>query len=450
MCLEKSSNLGVKEVICRTILENRLSIVCVQECIDPLALHDLCDELNRPRLRRVAEWKPNTRNWKYAISAGCADGQLNGLGFIYNADRCDLIREDCLDICLDDCVDKNSNSIAPPPSAYLASFRFSDWTCQVLNTYLRYFDLTQADRIIETVDQRLQQQHHDAVVQSVRDIFIVAGDFSDTTIEAEQPAYLLKHSRVTSSSPPPAATAARDLDLKHLGLFNMIEPNSSSSAYRQRQDQTKPPTGGVAKSTAPPTLAPQVNSSCNILCRERMPATRSAFREALYKTKTPLSIIGDLQQNGHGIDATDATAADRLCGYWGIVSQGLCHMAIPHGFRWGGAVSPHCPVWVELYKCRERTAEPSRNASSTDVLNGGGGGGVVDGDEPITAAAKRQLYKRRGSISSNVSYHRMNGNTISGGGGRNHNQSMPVPGVLLTNGGGRGLNDSSDSVFLDN
>lgn len=130
MCLEKSSNLGVKEVICRTILENRLSIVCIQEIIDPLALHDLCDELNRPRLRRVAEWKPNNRNWKYAMNASCADGQLNGLGFIYDADRCDLLRDTCLDISLDECVDLTDVSIAkrkeiPPKCPYYYLFFFS-------------------------------------------------------------------------------------------------------------------------------------------------------------------------------------------------------------------------------------------------------------------------------------------------------------------------------------
>lgn len=446
MCLEKSSNLGVKEVICRTILENRLTIVCIQEIIDPLALHDLCDELNRPRLRRVAEWKPNTRNWKYAISAGCADGQLNGLGFIYNADSCDLIREDCLDISLD-AIDVDC-PIAP--SAYLASFRFSDWTCQVLNTYLRYFDLSQVDRVISTVEQRLQQHH---AAQSLQEIFIVAGDFSDTTIDAEQPAYLSSTKQRTSKLPSLAPrSTARDLDLKHLGLFNVIEPNSSAFHSQQQQRQDKPPTGAGKTATKPSnritppsSSSSSVLSSCNILCRERMPATRSAFREALYKTKTPLSIIGDLQQNGQ-IDGLDVSMADRLCGYWGVVRQGLCHMAIPNGFRWGGSVSQHCPVWVEMYKCRERTEssiELPVNGSLDEQQNTEGEG---------SAAAKRQLYKRRGSISSNVSYHRMNGNTISGGGGRNylHNQTMPVPGVLLTNGGGGGLNDSSDSVFLDN
>lgn len=105
MCSEKSSNLGVKEVICRTILENKLSIVCLQEIIEPVALHDICDELNHPRLRRVIEWKQNTRNWKYVINSTCTDGQLNGLGFIYDADRCDLVRTECFDIPLNECAE---------------------------------------------------------------------------------------------------------------------------------------------------------------------------------------------------------------------------------------------------------------------------------------------------------------------------------------------------------
>lgn len=104
MCLDKASNLGVREVVCRTILENRMSIVCLQEVLSPLALQAFCDELNRPRLRRVIEWKANTRNWKYLASTTCANGKLNGLGFIYDADRCDVVRDECFDISLKHCA----------------------------------------------------------------------------------------------------------------------------------------------------------------------------------------------------------------------------------------------------------------------------------------------------------------------------------------------------------
>lgn len=102
--LEKSSNPGVKEVICRTILENKWSIICLQEIIEPSALHNICIELNHPSLRRVIEWKDNTHNWKYLTNTTCAEGSsLNGLGFIYNADRCDIEDDGCFEIPLDGC-----------------------------------------------------------------------------------------------------------------------------------------------------------------------------------------------------------------------------------------------------------------------------------------------------------------------------------------------------------
>ena len=100
---EKCSNLGVKEVICRTILENKLSILCLQEVLEPFALHNLCNELNKPQLRRVVEWKQNSKNWKYTMNSTAVDGCLNGLGFIYDADACELLRDECIDISLDEC-----------------------------------------------------------------------------------------------------------------------------------------------------------------------------------------------------------------------------------------------------------------------------------------------------------------------------------------------------------
>ena len=37
-----------------------------------------------------------------------------------------------------------------------------------------------------------------------------------------------------------------------------------------------------------------------------------------------------------------------LNGMWGVVKQGLTHLAIPNGWTWGGAVSTHCPLWIEI------------------------------------------------------------------------------------------------------
>lgn len=103
MTTEKSLNLGVKEVICRTILENKFTIICVQEVIEPLTLQNICEELNSPTLRRVNEWKENSRNWKFLTNCTCKDGLINGLGFIYDNDRCQMNVEESFDMLLDDC-----------------------------------------------------------------------------------------------------------------------------------------------------------------------------------------------------------------------------------------------------------------------------------------------------------------------------------------------------------
>lgn len=109
---EKSTNPGVKEVICRTILENKWSVICLQEIIEPSALHNICKELNQPSLRRVIEWKDNTNNWKYITNATSVENNgLNGLGFIYNADRCDLENDECFEISLAHCEDVQNVSL---------------------------------------------------------------------------------------------------------------------------------------------------------------------------------------------------------------------------------------------------------------------------------------------------------------------------------------------------
>ena len=37
-----------------------------------------------------------------------------------------------------------------------------------------------------------------------------------------------------------------------------------------------------------------------------------------------------------------------LIGFSGVIRQDLNHLLIPNGWRLGGLVSNHCPVWAEL------------------------------------------------------------------------------------------------------
>lgn len=78
---EKAYNLGVKEVVCRTILENCISLLAVQGIVDVVALKTICDELNKPTLRRIEEWKENSQSWNFCMLDVC-DAKL---GFIYDS-----------------------------------------------------------------------------------------------------------------------------------------------------------------------------------------------------------------------------------------------------------------------------------------------------------------------------------------------------------------------------
>lgn len=76
-------------------------------------------------------------------------------------------------------------------------------------------------------------------------------------------------------------------------------------------------------------------------------------------------------------DFTRQGCLSALCpaaGHFSVVRAGLSHLAIPHGWRWGGLVSAHCPVWCEMYSCPP----------------GGGGSGVWRGVEALQLEYRRQ------------------------------------------------------------
>ncbi|GIX91711.1 hypothetical protein CDAR_4801 [Caerostris darwini] len=49
----------------------------------------------------------------------------------------------------------------------------------------------------------------------------------------------------------------------------------------------------------------------------------------------------------------------------GVISDGLSHLAIPDGWKWGGTVSKHFPVWAEFFSDEEPT-----NSNVPPLLNG--------------------------------------------------------------------------------
>lgn len=264
-----------------------------------------------------------------------------------------------------------------------------DWTCHILNTYLRYYDLEKVDKVIKTIETYLKDD--DADTLTIADIFFVVGDFSESSFEMESP--LAQFGRKIDQK---LTRRTSSVNFETLGFSAIADAQSTAFNFGEPVGEQQSPKKFVNRQP--------ISSSCNILCRDRMPSIRSAFRDALYSTKSPLAIY----QKQDLIDVPSCeTMGDRLCGYWGVVRQGLCHMAIPRGWSWGGPASEHCPVWIEVYGRQNRNEQQLSKYSSTDIIGN-------DGCEVIH---------------STVSYQQLNG----------HHDD------LSTNGN---LNASSDSVFL--
>lgn len=56
--------------------------MAVQDVLDVSALRAICEELNKPKLRRISEWKDKNHNWNFCI----LDKGDTRLGFIYDSD----------------------------------------------------------------------------------------------------------------------------------------------------------------------------------------------------------------------------------------------------------------------------------------------------------------------------------------------------------------------------
>lgn len=91
LSVEKITNPGVREVVCRTVLENKLSLIAVQDVLEEAALKIICDELNSPVLRRVREWRCNSQRWEYCLSERIESQRL---GFIYDSVNKGIVIED--------------------------------------------------------------------------------------------------------------------------------------------------------------------------------------------------------------------------------------------------------------------------------------------------------------------------------------------------------------------
>lgn len=236
---EKAQNMGVREVVCRTILENRWSIVCFQDVLEEEALQLIVDELNFPRLRKVTEFRSNSREWQCSV----LDSHL---AFIYDT-QSGSIGVDMITL---------KQETVEEYRAALAEFTVGLVRLQILNVELH-------EKVpVEMIEEKLKELKDPNQL-------VVLGDFTNLVCGDQR---------------------------REIGNLQAILPVQSNT------------------------------SSNNV------------------KTKYSDNIL------------VSGNVKSLLTGSWSVVRQGLTHLAIPNGWSWGGTVSPHCPIWTELY-----VAPPSEN-----------------------------------------------------------------------------------------
>jgi len=160
--LEKAENPGVKEVICRTILENSFSVIAVQEIIGTSSLKQICDELNCPTLRRVIDWKDNEREWRFALphNSSAKNKGSPSLGFLYDSSY--LVE---LTAMKELCGTGPLPTTAPKVEALLASFKVEGLRISLLNMHVQSSDVNSIESILQ---DHLEQT----------DMLIILGDFT--------------------------------------------------------------------------------------------------------------------------------------------------------------------------------------------------------------------------------------------------------------------------------
>ena len=86
---QKAANPGVREVMCQTILENRISIVAAQELAEEGALEMLRDELNKPTTPNGKRWEGHRGQWECVTSevAGRMYRASERNGFLWDTSR---------------------------------------------------------------------------------------------------------------------------------------------------------------------------------------------------------------------------------------------------------------------------------------------------------------------------------------------------------------------------
>ncbi|XP_060760014.1 endonuclease/exonuclease/phosphatase family domain-containing protein 1 [Neoarius graeffei] len=133
---DKANNPGVKEVVCRTLLERDIKLLAVQDLADQQALDKFCTELNQPTLFSVCNWKGPRGVWKCAASGkptgeSCIGSEYSG--FLWDSSAGIQLKEAVL---LESAA-ANGNGNDAQPKAYLGRFYIGSSELTVVNVHLK-------------------------------------------------------------------------------------------------------------------------------------------------------------------------------------------------------------------------------------------------------------------------------------------------------------------------
>ncbi|XP_048402739.1 endonuclease/exonuclease/phosphatase family domain-containing protein 1-like [Stegostoma tigrinum] len=79
------------------------------------------------------------------------------------------------------------------------------------------------------------------------------------------------------------------------------------------------------------------------------------LRENHFQHCVPSDVFTNVSSNDQDRDVTQGNiwwnqeVANAYTGRWGVIRQGLSSPWIPDGWKWGGVISQHCPVWMEIF-----------------------------------------------------------------------------------------------------
>lgn len=292
---EKMSNPGVLEVICRTVLENGFSILAIQEVGSKDVLEKICSELNQSSLRRVREWGGPKGEWRWQVSEEPAGKMFQGseyAAFIYNVRH----NVQLLSACLLN-VHNNNNKKAN--------------TSFTRKPYLGYFKANNLDFVV--VSLHIKAVSFSGRKSELNDTLVEAEDNDNGDNKSENPVLTEKSDGENSQLGPLVTVLKEKLinerDIVLLGDFNMHPDNKAFDVLRE-------------------------TSYTNIV-----PA--DTFTNISAKNNQGTSCYDNIWLNPH--------TRSVYTGNWGVVREGMSHLAIPRGWLWGGMVSNHCPVYCDLY-----------------------------------------------------------------------------------------------------